>query len=140
MQWRNTPNAGFTEGTQTWLKVNPNFDTINVEDERQNPHSIWHFYQKLIHFRQQNPVLTYGTYCDLLPDDVHIYAFTRTLGAEEVLIIGNFSSENQTVLLPVSVKEQRWKGCIGNYEVEDSEEVATLLRPFEGRIFVTVSA
>lgn len=138
MQWRNAPNAGFTEGTQTWLKVNPNFDTINVEDERQNPHSIWHFYQKMIHFRQQNPVLTYGTYCDLLPADEHIYAFTRTLGAEEVLVLGNFSSENQTVLLPAGVKEQTWKTSIGNYAVEDSEGAPTLLRPFEGRIFVRV--
>jgi oligo-1,6-glucosidase len=142
MQWRNAPNAGFNRGSKTWLKVNPNFDEINVENERQNPNSIWHFYRKMIHFRKQNPVLTYGIYDDLLPKDVHVYAFTRTLAEEQFLIVCNFSTQNQSVSLPVEMKNRVWKTLISNYALGDTEgcypeasEGAIVLRPFEGRIF-----
>nr|WP_281357982.1 hypothetical protein [Litoribacterium kuwaitense] len=40
MQWNKEKNAGFTTGTP-WLKVNPNYKEINVEDEMKNPESIY---------------------------------------------------------------------------------------------------
>ena len=138
MPWHNASNVGFTEGAKTWLKVNPNFNKINVENERQNPDSIWHFYQKMIHLRKQNPVLTYGVYDDLLPEDVYIYAFTRTLGDEQFLIMGNFSVVNQTVFLPFDIQKRTFKTLISNYGVKHTEGVPTELRPFEGRILVRV--
>lgn len=134
MQWRNAPHAGFTEGVTTWLKVNPNFETINVETERQNPQSIWHFYRKMIHFRRQNPVLIYGVYQDILPEDTAIYAFTRTLNDETFLILGNFSTEEQRVTLPSHFKEKTLKRLLSNYDIAPTEE-GLHLRPFEGVIY-----
>lgn len=153
MQWKNAANAGFTEGGKTWLKINPNFDIINVENDRQKLDSIWHFYQKMIYIRKQNPVLTYGTYHDLSPEDAHIYAFTRTFENEQFLVIGNFSAENQRFYLPTNIKNRTWETVISNYEIRDIgkrspkhpqadsinkgiEEREIMLRPFEGRIFV----
>lgn len=42
MQWNSTDNAGFTTGTP-WMKVNPNYSSINVEAQLKDEHSIYHF-------------------------------------------------------------------------------------------------
>lgn len=31
MQWDGQVNAGFTEGTSSWLPVNPDYQSVNVE-------------------------------------------------------------------------------------------------------------
>lgn len=137
MQWRNAPQAGFTQGATTWLKVNPNFEAINVATERQNPHSIWYFYQKTIQFRKQNPTLIYGTYWDLLPNHAHIYAFTRTLANQVLLIVCNFSPQTQNITLPLLLENQSFKTLLTNYEAQNdtlTEGGLVTLRPFEGRI------
>jgi oligo-1,6-glucosidase len=136
MQWRNAPNAGFTTGSNTWLKVNPNFTTINAETDRQNPRSVWHFYQQLIRFRRQNPTLVYGKYRDLLPEHAHIYAFTRTFEGAQMLMVGNFSGEYQPLALPPDIQAGTWGTAISNYTDETGEGIPAGLRPFEARILV----
>ncbi len=44
MQWSGGKNAGFTDGTP-WLKVNPNFSSINVEEAQTDPDSILTYYK-----------------------------------------------------------------------------------------------
>ena len=39
MQWNDKENAGFTTG-KPWLKVNPNYTEINVEQAMADPNSI----------------------------------------------------------------------------------------------------
>ena len=39
MQWTSEENAGFTKGT-AWLKINPDYKEINVEDQENNPDSV----------------------------------------------------------------------------------------------------
>ena len=39
MQWTSGENAGFTKGT-AWLKINPDYKEINVEDQENNPDSV----------------------------------------------------------------------------------------------------
>lgn len=78
MQWSNAANAGFTAGTP-WLKINPNYTGINVENQLQDPDSIYHYYRKLISLRGEHPAAVYGYYDLLLPQDKQIYAYTRTL-------------------------------------------------------------
>jgi oligo-1,6-glucosidase len=156
MQWQNTKNAGFTDGTSrtpsarregdtTWLKVNPNFDKINVKDARNTSNSIWHFYKKLIQFRKDNPVLVYGSFEDIAPSEAHIYAFTRTLNDEKLLIVCNFSADKQVFSMNFEVK----KLLLSNYleqnityisqvlEIhrEDNSKGVLDLQPYEACIF-----
>lgn len=62
MQWANTVNGGFNAGSSTWLKVNPLFEAINVEDELKDPTSILNFYKKIIKFRNESDVLKFGEF------------------------------------------------------------------------------
>jgi oligo-1,6-glucosidase len=98
MQWDNTSNAHFTEGGKTWLKVNPNFTTINARQAEQNPNSIYHFYKMLIALRKKHEALVYGKYKDLTPDDAHIWAFSRTFNRQKIIIVCNFTGDTRNIV------------------------------------------
>ncbi|AYC28588.1 glycoside hydrolase family 13 protein [Paenisporosarcina cavernae] len=95
MQWTAEENAGFTSGSP-WIGVNPNYTELNVQTQQSDPTSILSFYKKMIAIRKSADVFVYGTYDLLLEDDPQIFAYTRTLGTERVLIVTNLS-EHQAV-------------------------------------------
>jgi len=92
MQWNNKKNAGFSEANP-WLKVNPNYQSINVEKQSDDPQSILNYYRKMIAFRKANPVLVYGDYQSLDNENNQIYAYRRWYDDQEFIIIHNFSEE-----------------------------------------------
>jgi oligo-1,6-glucosidase len=91
MQWDASPQAGFTTGTP-WLAVNPNHVEINAAAAVADPDSVYHYYRRLIELRHTEPAVVDGDFTMLLAHDERLYAFTRRLGATELLVIGNFSA------------------------------------------------
>jgi oligo-1,6-glucosidase len=135
MQWDASPQAGFTSGTP-WIKINPNYLQINVKQALADPDSIFYYYQKLIQLRKHNPIMVYGSYDLLLPDHEQIYAFTRTLEAERLLVILNFSKTSPVFSLPEGISYSGKSLLISNYPVESAEEIRHLsLRPYEARVY-----
>ena len=61
MQWDDTPNGGFTEGTP-WIRVNPNYREINARDQLARKDSVFHYYQQLIRLRKTHEIVVYGEY------------------------------------------------------------------------------
>ncbi|WP_411954268.1 glycoside hydrolase family 13 protein [Alkalibacillus sp. S2W] len=90
MQWNRSKNAGFTTG-DPWLKVNPNYLSVNVEDQQDDPNSILSFYKHMIALRKKHETLIYGQYDLVLAEHPQLFAYTRTLGDEQFLIICNLS-------------------------------------------------
>jgi oligo-1,6-glucosidase len=130
MQWSSAPNAGFTTNGVPWIKVNPNHATINVASELAEPNSVLHYYRRLIALRRAHPVIVYGRY-DMIEDtDAAIYAFTRTLDNERLLVAANFSR----IGCPFHHKLLRGgEGLlIGNYAAALAGEP---LRPYEVRVY-----
>ena len=76
MHWSGDKNAGFSEA-EPWIKMNPNYPDINVEDQERSTSSILNFYRKMIQFRKDNPTLVYGDYESLQNDHDKIYAYRR---------------------------------------------------------------
>lgn len=58
-QWSNTTNAGFSTNSSTWLPLNPNYVTINVESERSQSKSYLNVYKELSELRKTK-TLQYG--------------------------------------------------------------------------------
>ena len=112
-QWDATANAGFTTGTP-WLKVNPNYTTINAAAQEKDSASVLNHFRRATAVRQQHPVLVYGQYQLLDRVNPHIYAYTRTQGSEKVLVVLNFSAEKRDWTLPAGMvaKGQPW---LNNY-------------------------
>lgn len=123
MQWDDTTNAGFSDATKTWLKVNENFPKINVKQQLNDPASILSYYKELIQLRKKTPTLVYGSYTDLLPDNDAIWAYSRKLDGAELLIFCNFSPSTQQ--LPLVYAHDLI--LISNYEQPQLPQ----LRPFE---------
>lgn len=133
MQWDDSENAGFTTGTP-WLKVNPNYKEINAKEQMARPDSVFHYYQKLIRLRKEQEIIVYGSYELLLPEDESLYAYTRTLEGEKLLVVCNFSEEEQNFLVPEIFRKENGHLLIRNDEERTAEEFlggAMIIRPYE---------
>ncbi len=143
MQWDGTAHAGFTTGTP-WLPVNPNYPDINAAAQITDPGSVFRHYQRLIALRHDLPVVSHGDFTMLLPDDEHVYAFTRRLDDVELLVLANFSSSVATVDLPGAQAWAQADLLLSNYPgppgVAAPADVAgpagepVRLRPWEARV------
>ncbi|WP_438495161.1 glycoside hydrolase family 13 protein [Paenibacillus sp. IHBB 3054] len=133
MQWDASANAGFTQGAP-WLKLNPNYQDINVEQALADPDSVFYYYQKLISLRKEHQIMAYGEYKLLLTEHEYIYAYTRTLDDEQWLILLNFSADPQPVDLPAELAAVT-SIIIGNYPGEPDAASLATLRPYEARVY-----
>jgi oligo-1,6-glucosidase len=124
VQWDNSANAGFSSG-QPWLKVNPNYTTVNVKNEKADPNSIFNFYKKIIKLRKGNPILIHGAFNDIAPEQPEVYAYTRELNSEKWLIILNLTSKN------TSFSYKPGKLILSNYTDDKGEA----LRPYEAKVY-----
>ncbi|BAK34953.1 oligo-1,6-glucosidase [Microlunatus phosphovorus NM-1] len=91
MQWDATDAAGFTTATP-WIEVNPNYPTINAAAASEDADSVFAHFQKLIALRHDNAVVREGRFELLLPEHDRLWAFTRTLDDERLLVLANCSS------------------------------------------------
>ncbi|MQR94125.1 glycoside hydrolase family 13 protein [Fictibacillus phosphorivorans] len=133
MQWNSDENAGFTTGTP-WMKVNPNFTEINVEKQEQDEHSILSFYKKMIALKKKNEVFTYGVYDLILEEDEQIYAYTRTLGEEKIVVITNLSKTEAK--FETELKLNANELLLANKEVAPHDDVTSVtLHPYEARVY-----
>lgn len=112
MQWSNEANAGFTEG-KPWLKVNPNYTSINVKSQMEDPDSVRSFYKELIALRK-NPeykeTVVYGALEPYLEDTHNLMAYYRK-GDKTLLVIGNYQMEEQAARLPGAYKKVLLNNC-----------------------------
>ncbi len=134
MQWESKQGCGFTSG-KPWMKINPNYDDINVTNDLKNPNSILNFYKKLIQFRKGNNIIKEGTYKEYSPKNKNVYCFERELGNKKYLVICNFKEKR----IPFNVDETNSKGAkliISNYPKQDETlGDAILLKPYEAVVY-----
>ncbi|WP_219493622.1 glycoside hydrolase family 13 protein [Macrococcus psychrotolerans] len=134
MQWDDTKNAGFTKGTP-WLKVNPNFEDINVFKQEKDENSILNFYKQLIQLKKKHLTLTYGTFDLIYPEDTKVFAYTRTYEGDQFIIIGNLSHDKVTLKKDESLKMSDESLVLYNYQKEERSEDIFTFQPFEARIY-----
>ncbi len=127
VQWDSSANGGFTTGTP-WIPVNPNYTEINAEAEIADPNSVFHYYRRLLALRKQYEIIVYGEYELLLPEDESIFAYTRTLGSEKLLVVCNFTEDSQAFTVPEEFAGAKY--LIGNYDEAYRNDTITL-RPYE---------
>ncbi|WP_026582262.1 glycoside hydrolase family 13 protein [Bacillus sp. J33] len=134
MQWDSSTHGGFTEGTP-WIKVNPNYKNINAAQALKDPDSVFHYYRKLIELRKQHEIIVYGKYNLILADHPEVYAYTRTLSGQTLLVVCNFYGSTLEVEIPAHVQGNSQEVLIGNYK--DFHVSRTIkLRPYEAQVLV----
>ena len=128
-QWDSSANAGFTKGTP-WLKVNPNYKTINVAAEENDRNSCLNYFRKIVKLRKDNLVLVYGKYTLLDRDNPQVYAYTRELNDKKLLVLLNFTAKPATTNIGIDLTNAI--ALIDNYS---SANNTTALRPYEAVVY-----
>jgi alpha-amylase len=77
-------------------------DGISLEEEQNDPNSLWNFYRKVISIRKNNPVITDGTYTNLANNNDHVFSFMRYHGHKKFIVVVNLSGEEQDAVIEVT--------------------------------------
>ncbi len=132
MQWKDTVQAGFTTGTP-WLPVNQNYTEINAAEQEKDPNSVLNHFRAMTRLRRENPVLVYGAYDMILDEHPQIYAYTRVLGKEKLLILLNFSDQKAAAELPATLRTG--KILVNNYPSDPFQPDQTIqLEPYQALV------
>lgn len=131
MQWDANENAGFTTGTP-WKRVNENYHEINVAAQEKDSNSVLSHFKKMVKLRNDNKVLVYGAYQILQAEHPDIYAYTRTLDDQKMLVLLNFTDHSASIELPEinSIQETH----INNYKTLSIENEKIVLEPYQAVI------
>ena len=114
MQWSGDRNAGFSDANRQRLYLpvitDPeyHYETVNVETQHQNPHSLLSWMKRVIALRKRHRAFGRGTLELLRPENRKILAFVRRYESEQILVIANLSRFLQTMELDLSA----WKGMV----------------------------
>jgi oligo-1,6-glucosidase len=133
VQWSADPNAGFTTGVP-WIPVNPNFDRINAETQRDDPRSVLAYYRALIALRHSERAISHGTFELLLREHPTVFAYTRTLPERQVLVLANLSGTDADYRLPDAAAWDDAEPVLGNVEGR-LPRVDGRLGPWEAQVF-----
>jgi oligo-1,6-glucosidase len=99
MQWTADSNAGFTGG-MPWIRVNPDYRTVNVAAEEEDTSSVLHYFRRMVRLRRSEPVLVYGRYQLLDRANPEVFAYTRSLNGRTLMVALSFSPAGGRTALP----------------------------------------
>lgn len=129
MQWNEDLHAGFTSGTP-WIEVNPNYKEINADRQLSDGRSIFYYYKKLIELRKKYDIIVYGSYEPILKEDPDIFAYVRRWKEESLLVLCNFTDQEQLISLPQEFESEEGEYLVHNYDFH-GEIMKNKLLPYE---------
>lgn len=135
IQWNNRANAGFSTNATTWLPVNDNYGTINIEAQLNDSNSLLNFYRKLIELRKEYPELIYGQYKEYFSNSNRLYVYTKQHNNKQCLVINNFSNKFTKFKLPKKFVITNARLISSNYKDSWAKPCNTILRPYESIIY-----
>ncbi|KAK3606381.1 hypothetical protein CHS0354_042015 [Potamilus streckersoni] len=97
MQWNNSMQGGFTTNITSWLKVNPDYATRNVEKQNKTDSSVLSIYKLLAKLRTRSAFQNKDIEFANVTDD--ILAFFRRDESEKYLVVINFGRNGTTINL-----------------------------------------
>lgn len=108
MQWTADRNGGFSKADPSKLFLPAisdsvyGYQAINVEAQRQSPHSLLHWMRQMIAVRKQHPAFGRGTVAFLRPRTDKVLAYLREYGGETLLLVHNLAGSAQAVELDLA--------------------------------------
>jgi maltose alpha-D-glucosyltransferase/alpha-amylase len=108
MQWSSDRNAGFSSANPQRLFlpviIDPqyHYETVNVEAQRSNPHSLYWWMKRVIALRKRHRAFSRGSIEFVRADNHRVLAFVRRYEDEAVLVVANLSRFPQAAELPLA--------------------------------------
>ena len=123
MQWSGEEHAGFTTG-DPWLRENPNYTQINVQEQQGREDSVLSFYKRLIALRKDpayKDTFVYGGFEPVEDCGHNVIAYLRKSGEQTILIAGNFNAQDVVQKLPLKADGSAFMG--GKVLLDNGKEV-----------------
>ena len=141
VQWDDSaPNAGFCPaGVKPWIRVNDNYaDGVNVQAALADPYGILHMWRRVLQLRKHprlRDVLVYGDFEIHNMEHPHLFVYTKAIEEKKVLVLCNFSDDEQESDLPQSWRgrEKEMELLVANVEEAQMREK---LGPWEARAYL----
>jgi maltose alpha-D-glucosyltransferase/alpha-amylase len=107
MQWTSGRNAGFSGAAGRLCLPIPSDGahgpaSVNVESQRRDAGSLWHWMRRLIHLRRRTVAFSRGTLEVVGAGNHRVLAFLREHGEERVLVVANLSAASQEAALDLA--------------------------------------
>ena len=128
MQWDAKKNAGFSSETP-WLPVHENHTTVNVANQQNDHNSVLNHFRKMVALRKENLLLVYGNYEIIQEEHPTIYAYSRTLEDQKMVILLNFSELESSIAL--SSYNSANEVLINNYSELSVDKNTITLKPYQ---------
>ncbi|MFJ1627934.1 glycoside hydrolase family 13 protein [Marinilactibacillus psychrotolerans] len=132
MQWDSTSYAGFSDN-EPWIKVNPNYRKINVEESMKDSDSIYHYYRMMIQLRRKEETFIYGSYVLLEEEYPQVFAYIRKYQNKQFLVVANLFALETIVNLPSGFK--LGEKLLSNYSEKEQSTVSLNLKAYEAGIY-----
>jgi len=129
MPWSDEIDGGFTTG-KPWMNINPNFKTINAQEQRHRKDSVFNTYKQLVALRKKHDIITTGKYTLLDEKNLSVFSYLRTTDEETLWVICNFTPHQINIPVLEEIDEKRSKILISNVESRST----MILMPYETRV------
>lgn len=141
MQWDDTAHAGFTDSAKgPWMRVHDLYPEINVAKQQGQERSVLSFWKEMLKVRkEERELLIHGDFELVGKENEETFAFTKKKDGRTAVAALNFTGKEVEVSLP---RLEGLKLRVGNYEdvlekeKEDVSRGSTVLRPWEGRLYL----
>lgn len=133
MQWSNSLHGGFTTAKKgPWMRINGNYTSINVEDQRKDKDSILSFWMKLLTLRKKYiDLFAHGKFRFVDEGNNNTMSYMKSFGDEAALVLLNFTGSEQPYMIPNGFKSATL--IIAN----KSPLKEGSLGPFEARLYIS---
>ena len=108
---------------------------MNVAAQEEDENSLLNFYRKLLRFRKENPIVLYGEYVELMPEDKNFYVYERRYEGKRLLVICSFTAQQLRFEAPAHIELERWKLELSNYDYCFAIGNGFTIRPYEMRVY-----
>ncbi len=132
MQWTSGRFAGFSEH-EPWIKLNPNYRQINVEDDLKRRNSIIDLYKQLIRLRRLHRELSYGSFEMIDEKNASVISYIRKYEDRQLLVVVNMTKKVAKADLS-DCPYKRGHCILGTHDLEAYSRTLTL-RPYEARVY-----
>jgi alpha-glucosidase len=131
VQWSAEKHAGFST-IKPWMRVHDNYTEVNVAAQEKDPKSVLSFWKEVIKLRREYAdVLVHGQFELYEYEDLNTFTYVKDYRGKKVLVVLNFSNDEQVFSVPLSVKDQKLNLLISNVDHLGSE-----LTPWEARAYL----
>jgi oligo-1,6-glucosidase len=107
---------------------------VNAAAQEHDPNSVLNYFRKLINLRKNDLTLVYGKYTLLDKDNPDVYAYSRTLNKETIIVLLNF--KNKMSSYNIKIKSEHAVILANNYPVPHN---GNLLRPYEAVVYKMIA-